>query len=194
MLVGHQYDSVETMVDAGQKSIEHLFFPPIIGRSRSASASVGRGPGVKIATRHPAEPCRRPLRSAGINPARTSELFPLPLAPLGEVRVAQDGKEPRLEIRAFLEGIEVVPRLEQRLLNEIVRALLVAAQRHAERAPCARVGAAVVIRPLDRKLLRDIWSLKGQAFAISLVIGAGVAMFIMYLSTFDSLRLTQSTY
>jgi putative ABC transport system permease protein len=52
----------------------------------------------------------------------------------------------------------------------------------------------VVIRPLDRKLLRDIWSLKGQAFAISLVIGAGVAMFIMYLSTFDSLRLTQSTY
>ena len=51
-----------------------------------------------------------------------------------------------------------------------------------------------MIRPLDRKLLRDIWSLKGQAFAISLVIGAGVAMFIMYLSTFHSLRLTQQTY
>ena len=52
----------------------------------------------------------------------------------------------------------------------------------------------MVISPLDRKLLRDIWNLKGQAFAISLVIGAGVAMFIMYLSTFSSLRLTQQTY
>jgi putative ABC transport system permease protein len=50
------------------------------------------------------------------------------------------------------------------------------------------------MRPLDRKLLRDVWSLKGQAFAISMVIGAGVAMFIMYLSTFHSLRLTQQTY
>src|SRR5688572_6104323 len=52
----------------------------------------------------------------------------------------------------------------------------------------------MVIRPLDRKLLRDLWALKGQALAISLVIGAGVAMFIMYLSTFHSLRLTQQTY
>ncbi|MEX2660641.1 MAG: ABC transporter permease, partial [Vicinamibacterales bacterium] len=52
----------------------------------------------------------------------------------------------------------------------------------------------MVVRPLDRKLLRDIWTLKGQALAISLVIAAGVAMFIMYLSTFDSLRLTQDTY
>lgn len=52
----------------------------------------------------------------------------------------------------------------------------------------------MVMRPLDRKLLRDIWNLKGQALAISLVIGAGVAMFIMYLSTFSSLRLTQRTY
>jgi putative ABC transport system permease protein len=50
------------------------------------------------------------------------------------------------------------------------------------------------LRPLDRKLLRDLWKLKGQALAISLVIGAGVAMFIMYLSTFHSLRLTQETY
>ena len=52
----------------------------------------------------------------------------------------------------------------------------------------------MVIRPLDRKLLRDLWALKGQALAISLVIGAGVAMFIMYLSTFASLRDTQATY
>ena len=51
-----------------------------------------------------------------------------------------------------------------------------------------------MLRPLDRKLLRDVWNLKGQALAISLVIGAGVAMFVMYLSTFHSLRLTQQTY
>jgi putative ABC transport system permease protein len=50
------------------------------------------------------------------------------------------------------------------------------------------------VRPLNRKLVRDIWALKGQSLAISLVIGAGVAMFIMYLSTFSSLRLTQATY
>jgi len=50
------------------------------------------------------------------------------------------------------------------------------------------------MKPLDRKLLRDLWALKGQALAISLVIGAGVAMFIMYLSTFASLRHTQNTY
>jgi putative ABC transport system permease protein len=50
------------------------------------------------------------------------------------------------------------------------------------------------MKPLDRKLLRDLWALKGQALAISLVIGAGVAMFIMYLSTFASLRFTQNTY
>jgi putative ABC transport system permease protein len=50
------------------------------------------------------------------------------------------------------------------------------------------------MKPLDRKLLRDLWALKGQALAISLVIGAGVAMFIMYLSTFASLRYTQNTY
>lgn len=52
----------------------------------------------------------------------------------------------------------------------------------------------MVVRPLDRKVLRDLWALKGQALAISLVIGAGVAMFVMYLSTFASLRLTQQTY
>jgi putative ABC transport system permease protein len=50
------------------------------------------------------------------------------------------------------------------------------------------------IRPLDRKLLRDLWALKGQGLAISLVMAAGVAMFVMYLSTFASLRDTQATY
>ena len=47
---------------------------------------------------------------------------------------------------------------------------------------------------LHRKLFRDLWEIKGQAIAISAVIAAGVAMFIMYQSTFQSLRLTQEAY
>ena len=50
------------------------------------------------------------------------------------------------------------------------------------------------MRAIHRKLLRDLWHIKGQGLAISLVIGAGVTMFIMYLSTFESLRRTQETY
>ena len=51
-----------------------------------------------------------------------------------------------------------------------------------------------MVRALDRKLLRDLWRIKGQVVAIALVIGAGVAMFVMYRSTFDSLGLTQASY
>ena len=47
---------------------------------------------------------------------------------------------------------------------------------------------------LNRKLLRDLWNIKGQVIAISLVIGVGVVMFIMYLSAFDSLHLTRDAY
>ncbi|HVH26138.1 MAG TPA: FtsX-like permease family protein [Vicinamibacterales bacterium] len=47
---------------------------------------------------------------------------------------------------------------------------------------------------LNRKLLRDLLEMKGQAFAIAMVVAAGVAMFVMYLSNFDSLRRTQSAY
>ncbi len=50
------------------------------------------------------------------------------------------------------------------------------------------------VSALHRKLFRDLWQIKGQAIAISAVIGAGVAMFIMYQSTFKSLRLTQEAY
>ena len=47
---------------------------------------------------------------------------------------------------------------------------------------------------LDRKLLRDLWEMKGQAFAIASVIAAGVTMFVTYLSNFDSLQRTRATY
>ena len=47
---------------------------------------------------------------------------------------------------------------------------------------------------LDRKLLRDLWAMKAQAVAIAAVIGAGVTMFVMYLSNFDSLQATRASY
>jgi len=47
---------------------------------------------------------------------------------------------------------------------------------------------------LDRKLRRDLWRLKGQALAICLVMGCGVATLIMSLSTLTSLRSTRSAY
>jgi hypothetical protein len=47
---------------------------------------------------------------------------------------------------------------------------------------------------LNRKLLRDLLEMKGQALAIAMVVAAGVAMFVMYFSNFDSLRLTQRAY
>ena len=50
------------------------------------------------------------------------------------------------------------------------------------------------VRMLDRKLLRDLWEMKGQSVAIAAVIAAGVTMFVMYLSNFDSLRGTRSAY
>jgi putative ABC transport system permease protein len=53
---------------------------------------------------------------------------------------------------------------------------------------------ARVVRALDRKLLRDLWILKGQAVAIAAVIGAGLAMFVAYLSTFESLERSQGRY
>lgn len=47
---------------------------------------------------------------------------------------------------------------------------------------------------LDRKLIRDLWAMKGQSLAIASVIAAGVAMFVMYLSNFDSLLRTREAY
>ncbi len=47
---------------------------------------------------------------------------------------------------------------------------------------------------LDRKLLRDLWEMKGQSIAIAAVIAAGAAMFVTYLSNFDSLRRTRTLY
>ena len=52
----------------------------------------------------------------------------------------------------------------------------------------------VSIAPLNRKLLRDLLAMKGQAFAIAMVVAAGVAMYVMYLSNSDSLLRTRDAY
>lgn len=50
------------------------------------------------------------------------------------------------------------------------------------------------MRALDRKVIRDLLEMKGQAVAIALVMACGVATFVMSLSTLDSLRRTMDTY
>jgi len=41
------------------------------------------------------------------------------------------------------------------------------------------------MRQLDRKLLRDLWQMKSQSIAISLVMASGIATFVMSLSTLE---------
>nr|WP_092993255.1 ABC transporter permease [Thiohalomonas denitrificans] len=50
------------------------------------------------------------------------------------------------------------------------------------------------MRAINRKLLRDFWSLRGQALAIAMVIAGGVATWIISYSTIDSLEQTQSAF
>jgi putative ABC transport system permease protein len=50
------------------------------------------------------------------------------------------------------------------------------------------------VRALDRKLLRDLRELRGMVLAIALVQIGGIATFVMSLSTYDSLLLTQENY
>ncbi len=47
---------------------------------------------------------------------------------------------------------------------------------------------------LHRKLIRDLWQMKGQALAIGLVMASGVAMFVMSLSTLESLQESRAKY
>lgn len=50
------------------------------------------------------------------------------------------------------------------------------------------------MKALHRKLFRNLYETRGQAFAIAMVITAGVATFIMSLSTLDSLVLMRADY
>jgi putative ABC transport system permease protein len=50
------------------------------------------------------------------------------------------------------------------------------------------------MKAMDRKLLRDLWGMKGQALAIAMVIVSGVATLVISLSTLDSLRETRAAF
>jgi putative ABC transport system permease protein len=50
------------------------------------------------------------------------------------------------------------------------------------------------ITALNRKLVRDLLAMKGQAFAIAMVVASGVTMYVTYLATFDSLYRTRDAY
>ena len=47
---------------------------------------------------------------------------------------------------------------------------------------------------LNRKLLRDIWNIKGQMAAIVMVMAAGISVFVIMFGVLDSLKLTRDTY
>ena len=46
------------------------------------------------------------------------------------------------------------------------------------------------MRALERKLIRDLWYMRGMAIAIAVVIMCGVATFVMSRSTLDALTNT----
>ncbi len=50
------------------------------------------------------------------------------------------------------------------------------------------------VKVLNRKLWRDVWRMKGQVFAITLVVMSGMATFIMFISTMDSLNMTRNRF
>jgi putative ABC transport system permease protein len=47
---------------------------------------------------------------------------------------------------------------------------------------------------LNRKLVRDVWAMRGQSVAVGLVVAAGIAIYVMYQANFASLRDTQAKY
>lgn len=50
------------------------------------------------------------------------------------------------------------------------------------------------MRPLNRKILRDLWRLRGQASAIALIVASGVAVLVMSLSAMQALTDTAGAY
>ncbi|MCC6907288.1 MAG: FtsX-like permease family protein [Phycisphaerales bacterium] len=52
----------------------------------------------------------------------------------------------------------------------------------------------MILAALHRKLTRDLWSMKGQALAIALVMASGIATFILAAATMASLQQTMDTY
>ncbi len=51
-----------------------------------------------------------------------------------------------------------------------------------------------LLHPLDKKVLRELWRVRGQALAIAAVIGAGVAVLVMMYGMLASLEATRDAY
>jgi putative ABC transport system permease protein len=51
-----------------------------------------------------------------------------------------------------------------------------------------------MMRALNHKLLRELWRLRGQVLAVAMVIGSGVAVLVMSLSTLEALSVTAEAY
>jgi putative ABC transport system permease protein len=50
------------------------------------------------------------------------------------------------------------------------------------------------MQALNRKLIRDVWHLRGQTVAVALVVACGIASFVTMQSAYRSLKLTQAAY
>jgi putative ABC transport system permease protein len=50
------------------------------------------------------------------------------------------------------------------------------------------------MKAIDRKLMRDLWNLRGQVIAIALIVACGITSFISMSGVYQSLKLTQATY
>lgn len=52
----------------------------------------------------------------------------------------------------------------------------------------------MVMRAIDKKMLRDLWQMRGQAAAILMIIASGVALFVTMLAALESLTSTRDRY
>ena len=50
------------------------------------------------------------------------------------------------------------------------------------------------LSPLDIKLLRDIWHMRGQVIAVGIIVACGVAIMVMALGTLSTLSASRDAY
>ncbi|MDP1930238.1 MAG: hypothetical protein Q8L60_02130, partial [Gammaproteobacteria bacterium] len=57
-----------------------------------------------------------------------------------------------------------------------------------------RLTASLALRPLNRKLLRECWHLKGQMLSIALVVATGIMTVVTMRGSYESLIGAQQRY
>ena len=158
---------------------------------------------------------RRPRRAAATtsrrsSPAANSSASPSP-APSPSARTCCSATSPPARSTAAPASLvlEAIERINRELGTTTVvithnaaiagmarpraRAWATAASSRSERNARAPAGARswpgdAACTPLDRKLLRDLWRLRGQVLAIALVIACGIALLVMRSRRCESLR------